>query len=394
MTDLLPITCHALVCLPTPVADAAATRRVLGRWLGEWQVDYAHDVGCSGLFLLGGGGGAESIATRIAAERQGLKVREIATPHALAGSVAPGELLLVLQPQLLASENDWWRQADHRGLVLTVPAATGVEAGFERIDLSRAWAGALLVPGHAVHRLLELPEDVEAAPALLRIALQAGVPDLRVDDDLVTGGAWPVLGRGVPVRLHEEKWLSRRLAAVPAEGDTFTRRLCQMVLRRWGAALPGKPAAVPLALAASGLLATSGVAVAWYGAGAGGLGLVALAALVLELAGAIATLQRDREKLGRFLPRLRWGVDLAVLGCGYLGIEGRWFRQAFPALVLVLAMNLSQTGAPRRWCHAAVADRALVTALVAIMGLASSVEVGLMLAGMVLLAAKLLPSRG
>ncbi|MEO5707429.1 MAG: hypothetical protein ABIT10_07900 [Alteraurantiacibacter sp.] len=384
MTDLLPITRQALVCLPPPAGDGA--RRVLDRWLGEWQVDHAADMGCSGLFILGGGGGPEAVGTRLAAERQGLKVREIATPHALAGAIAPGELLLVLQPQVLPSASDWWRQATHQGLVLTFPAAAGVEAGFERIDLSRAWAGAMLIPGHAVHRLLELPEDVEAAPALLRVALQAGVPELRLPDEVLASGAWPVLGRGVPVRLHEEKWLAQRLEATISPGDTLTGRMCRAALRRWGTALPGKQAAVPITLALAGLLAAGGVAASFYGAGAAGLGLVAVAALALELGSAIAALQRGRERLNRHLPKLRWVIDLALLATGYLNVEGRWFRQAFPAIVLVLALNLPRERAVKgSWWRAALADRALIAAVVAVLALAASPEVGMMLGGVTLL---------
>lgn len=394
MTDLLPITRQALICLPQPVAEGGAARRMLGRWLGEWQVDHAVDCGCTGLFMLGGGGGAEAIATRLAAEREGLKVREIATPHALAGAVAPGELLLVAQPQVLPSGLAWAGQVDHRGQVLTFAAAPGVEAGFERIDLSRAWAGAMQVPGHTVQRLLELPEDVEAAPALLRIALQAGVPDRRLPDAMIASGDWPLLGRGVPVHLHEEKWLSRKFAAGAGAGDSLTGRLCHWALRRWGASLPGKQAAVPVMLAGGAALAAGGVAAAWFGSGAAGFALLGLAALGLELAGATAGLQRGREKLRRVLPAFRWLVDAGLLACGYLGIEGRWFRQLFPALMVVLAINLPAPSGPVRWWQRALADRALVAAVVALAALATSPEVALMAAASLLLAVNIAARRG
>jgi hypothetical protein len=394
VTDLLPITRQALVCLPQQAGEGAPARRVLGRWLGEWQVDHAVDCGCTGLFILGGGGGAEAIATRLSAERQGLKVRDLATPHALAGAIAPGELLLVMQPQVLPSGLDWAGEADHRGLLLSFAAAPGVEAGFERIDLARAWAGVMLVHGHAVHRLLELPEDVEAAPALLRVALQAGVPDRRLPDTMIANGDWPLLGRGVPVHLHEEKWLSRKFAAEAGSVDTLTARLCHWALLRWGASLPGKAAAVPAALAGGGVLTIGGVAAAWYGAGAAGFALLALAALALELAGSIAGLQRGREKVRLLLPALRRVIDAGLLACGYLGVDGRWFRQLFPALVLVLGLNLPGPGGKTRWWHAALADRALVAALMAAVALVTSPEVAMMLAASLLLTGKILPQRG
>lgn len=393
MSDLLPINRLALICLPSGTGDGAPARRVLGRWLGEWQVDHAIDAGCQALFILGGGGGAEAIAVRQSAEQQSVKVREIATPHALAGAVAPGELLLVIQPQVLPASMAWSAEADHRGLVAVFPAGPGLEAGFERIDLSRAWAGVMLVPGHAVHRLLELPEDVEAAPALLRIALQAGVPDCRLPEALIASGDWPLLGRGVPVHLHEEKWLSRRFAADPAVDVAPSTRLCHWALRRWGGSLPGKPAAVPAILAGAALLTAGALAASWYGAGAIGFALLALAALVFEVGGAVAGLQRGKGRLRRLLPVLRRLIDAGLLACGYLGVEGRWFRQVFPPLMLVLAVNLPTAGKPSAW-RAALEDRALVSALLAVLALATSPEIAMMLAGSVLLAARIWPQRG
>ncbi|MXO72273.1 hypothetical protein [Alteraurantiacibacter buctensis] len=393
MSDLLPFNRLALICLPAFGGEGAPARQVLGRWLGEWQADHAVDCGCSALFILGGGGGAEAIAVRQAAEQQGLKVREIATPHALAGAVAPGELLLVIQPQVLPSSLAWAEGTDHRGLVSVFPSAPGVEAGFERIDLGRAWAGVMLVPGHAVNRLLELPEDVEAAPALLRIALQAGVPDRRLPEAMIASGDWPLLGRGVPVHLHEEKWLLRRFAAEVGEGGGLTTRLCHWALRRWGASLPGQPAAIPAALGAGVVLTAGAVAAAWYGLGAAGFALLALAALALEAAGAVASLQRGRERFRRRLPLLRRVIDAGLLACGYLGVEGRWFRQAFPALVLVLGLNLPAAKDAKGW-QAALGDRAPVAAVLAGLALVTSPEVAMMLVSTLLLVARIWPHRG
>lgn len=393
MSDLLPLNRLALICLPSVAGEGAPGRRVLGRWLGEWQADHAFDCGCQTLFILGGGGGAEAIAVRRGAEQQGLKVREIATPHALAGAIAPGELLLVMQSQVLPSSLTWAVQADHRGLVAVFPAAPGVEAGFERIDLSRAWAGVMLVPGHAVHRLLELPEDVEAAPALLRIALQACVPDSRLPEAMIASGEWPLLGRGVPVHLHEEKWLSRRLAADSASGSGPGARISHWALRRWGASLPGRPAAVPATLACGAALVAGAVVAAWYGAGATAFSLLALAALALEAAGAVSGLQRGHGRLRRLLPVLRRVIDAGLLVCGYLGVEGRWFRQVFPALVLVLGLNLPPAGKSQGW-QAALGDRAVVSAVLAGLALATSPEIAMMIAGTLLLVARIWPPRG
>jgi hypothetical protein len=87
-------------------------------------------------------------------------------------------------------------------------------------------------------------------------------------------------------------------------------------------------------------------------------------------------------------------IDAGLLACGYLGVEGRWFRQLFPALVLVLGLNLPAPGGKSRWWHSALADRALVATVVAAVALVTSPEIAMMLAASLLLAAKILPQRG
>jgi len=395
MTAVPEPACLALICLPPPVSGsgpvAEGLRRVLGRWLAEWQLDHAVEAGARALFLLGGGGGREANETRVAAERRGLKVREIATPHALVGALAPGEQLLVLHPQLLPSACHWWSGGTAAGVIATFPAAAGVEAGFERIDLARAWAGTLLLPGFALQRLLELPEDVEAAPALLRVALQAGVPEARLSDDMIASGAWSVLGRGVPTRLHEDRWLSRRL--LPEPDDPASRRLAKWAVRRWGAQVPGARGAIPAALAAAGVLAAGGVLAAQLGVAVAGFGLIALAAVAVEVALAMALVRPPASaRVQRTLPGLRLVIDLALLATGYLGIEGRWFRQLFPPLVMVLALNLPLPRAPSRLTI--FRDRALVALLAGVVGSVTSVEVGAMLAAVLLLLGNLAGQRG
>ena len=54
--------------------------------------------------------------------------------------------------------------------VLVLPVEAGVAAGFERIDINHAWAGALRMPGRIVAGLGDLPADWNPVAALLRLA--------------------------------------------------------------------------------------------------------------------------------------------------------------------------------------------------------------------------------
>jgi hypothetical protein len=157
------------------ISIAGTPISLAGKSLGRRQLDFALAAGCERVIVLGDGASAEAIALRHAAEARGARFHGVGDTHGLLGAVPAGDELLVLAPTLLP-EDLAALEALARGTgVLVVPAAPGVAAGFERIDLERAWAGALVLPGRLVERLSDLAPDSEATAALLRIALQARV---------------------------------------------------------------------------------------------------------------------------------------------------------------------------------------------------------------------------
>ncbi len=73
-------------------------------------------------------------------------------------------------------------------IILVLPSGAGQQAGFERIDLDRAWAGVLTMPAILLQKLDNLPEDIAPAPALLRIALQNRLAETRLPVSLIDDG--------------------------------------------------------------------------------------------------------------------------------------------------------------------------------------------------------------
>ncbi len=381
-----------LVTIP---AWSGSGPRVLGRTAPERQVEFAAACGCSEVIALvgPGGGGEQAIALRHLAEHLGLRFREVSGPHALARSGQPGERLLVLEPGLLPDPSAWPRGADSdRGIVLTLPADVGVEAGFERIDLARAWAGALVLPGALLPRLLALPEDIEASSALLRIALQAGLPEAELDDGVLVDASWSLPVGAEDARLTEEKWLARQIGAEP--GESLSRRLAGAILRRSGGKLLERREARPVALGLAVAMPAGAIALCRTNYDGAGFLVLALSAPLLELALGLGRLQQARR--GAFLVKerlapLRWLIDGAILACGMIAIEGDWIERVFAPIVLLAAFHAGPEFAAGKW--QSLRDRGLVAAMIAVGAFSYSTQSGVMVAAIGLLALNIVQSR-
>jgi len=380
----------ALISIAGQPRDAAGggPLRVAGKTLARRQLDFALAAGCGRIVVLGDGGSPEAIALRHAAEAAGARFQAIGSGHGLLGAVSAADELLVLAPGLLPDATAAIALLEKGPAVLVLPAAPGVAAGFERIDLERAWAGALVVGGGLVERLAELPPDSEPAPALLRIALQAGVPERRLPEALLADGAWSMVADEASTG-PDRAWLRRNLP--PARPTAPSGWLARQVLRAFAAGLLARgPATGVLPAAALGLLAI-GVAAAAYGFAAIGFGLVAVAAVAGELALGLRRLaeapfgSQRRHTLAAIVPA---GVDIALTACGVAAIAHDWPHRLFPPLVL---LGLLLALRPANWSNvsAIAGDRAVLAALLAAAAAFGLAEPAIMLAALALIALQL-----
>lgn len=363
--------------MPSPVAGKSLARR---------QLDFALAAGCGRVIAIGHGASPEAIALRHAAEARGAKFQCIGDTHGLLGAVPAADELLVLAPGLLPEDKRAIEALERGSAVLVFPAGPGVAAGFERIDLERAWGGALVLPGRLVERLADLPADSEACAALLRIAMQARVAEKRLPELALAEGSWAIVGRGEDPLQRQQAWLKRNL---PASGGTGAARpLARLALARLAIPLLSMPrafaglgAGVAVALAA----AVGAASIGWAGTG---LVLVALGALLGEFAAGFAHLREapfGRAGKGRLGMLVQGAVDAALVACAALAIDGDWLHRLFPPLMLAAALHATR---PRRWRHFSglLGDRALLSLLFALAGAFELTELAVMLAGLTMLA--------
>lgn len=359
---------------------------VAGKTPAQRQLDFALAAGCERVIALGDGASPEAIALRHAAEGAGIRFQAMREGHGLLGAVRAADDLLVLAPGLLPESQAALTLLAKGHAVLVLPAGPGVAAGFERIDLDRAWAGALVVPGGLVERLAELPPESEPAAALLRIALQARAPDRWLSEDLLTEGAWTMLGGRSDLPVLEALWLARNLPPVVPRSPG--QRLSLLALRAFGVRLLAAPRAVPALLGGTAAVLAGGIGATLYGLAPLGFLLVGLGAVLANLAGGLKQLRdapfvRPRGRWSIFAA-LPWLVDVALGACAILSIDGALAHRLFPSLVLIGALHAVR---PADWQNpgALFGDRGLLALFLAVAALVGLAEPALMLLSLLLL---------
>ena len=348
----------ALIILPEPDAEAMT---IAGRSVPERQLEFALASGAKTLILQGNGASPEALALRQSAERAGARVAVINDARALSGLVSTSDDLLVLQPGLLPSARKAPAMAGADPHIMVLPGDLARPGGFERIDLQRAWAGAMVVPGGLVEGLHELGDGVDAPSGLLRLALQYGAKEVAVPLDWLDSEAWAIASPGREEALSHS-WIERALTPVTAFAPArwIGRWLVRMAALRIG----GRRHAAIAGAAASGLLATGAVALAWYDYSWAAFCLTGLSAIAAWSAIAMRRLlAMPFGAMGR-IGLARWLPDLALLACGFLAIEGTWNERIFPPLVLFIALRWLPAHSERAWLRL-LRDRLVIAFLIA-----------------------------
>lgn len=361
-----------------------------GKTLARRQLDFAIAAGCEAVIALGDGGSAEAIALRHAAEAEGLRFQAIRDSHGLLGAIHADDDLLVLAPGLLPEAPEAIEALMKGRRVLVLSAGPAVSAGFERIDLNRAWAGVLVVGGAQVERLADLPVDVVPSSALVRIAMQANVRETPLPEDLLVEGSWKMFGDRADPITSDSAWLKRHAPA--ASPFTPTQWLGGLALRAVAGRLLSAPHATSGMMLATLVVLAASVLSALYGIPWLGLGLVAVAAfLAYSVAGLVHLRTAPFGVYGRW-ERLQgvlpWLVDAALLACALLAIEGTWLHRVFPPLVMLGTLWATRPEALPDWT-ALTGDRGLLAVLLAIAAGLGFVEPGVMLVSLLLLALNL-----
>ena len=238
--------------------------------------------------------------------------------------------------------------------------------------------------GGLVERLAELPRDIDPAPALLRIALQAKVAERRLPEALLADGSWAMVRSRNEAAEAERAWMKRNLPET--QRNRPARWLALKALRPMAVRLleEGRSSAF-LAAAAAGLLA-GGIALSAMGWAIAAFVLAALGVFAGELSASVIRLAAGplgpapRSRL--LTAGLSVLIDVSLAACAVLAIEQGWLHRLFPPLALLgLLRVLRPETSPGP--AALIGDRlllALVLALAAALGFLEAALMALVLA--------------
>lgn len=340
---LLAITEPALAGQPRP----RAFLRVGGATLAQHQLGLALALDCQRVICVARGTSPELIALQHAAENAGLQFYISTGSRPLSGLVTAQDELVVVSEGLFVDPASVVPCFDGTTpAVLVQPVEGALAEGFERIDLNRAGAGIMQIPGRLVENLHELPSDCDVPSGLMRIALQSGVAMREIPAPARTAANWRMVHDDTEAHGVEIEWLRARFSQVQG-GGTGAAIARHGVLTFGSSLLHAGNASNVLSAAVLVALSISG-GLAWFGASLFGFLLVALAGVLVESSRLLRA--AERQSLGQLppaIPRadaLGWLVDVALGGLMLASVP-RLFGETllswlFPPVMLILLMTL------------------------------------------------------
>lgn len=345
-----------------------------GRSIARRQLDLALALGCERVICLADYLHQPMLALQHHCEAAGARFHTISGAQALMGLVKSTDELVVLTDGLLPLASDGLESLANGNCVLVFPSETGIPAGFERVDLNSAWAGALVMPGRLVERLGELPTDCDAVAALLRIALQARVPEVALPDALLSDGRWSIVTSPAQAALVEPVWLRRHFWV--DGGVSPGRHAAGRILALFGLALSRRGDGGSLAMLAAFILALLGAAVGlalWVPAG---FVLIGLSCLAAEVSAALNRLEsatsNSKPRVGiaqRIRPWLTDVILAALVSKGVLSPLTDWIGAIFFGVTMLGTARLVATLLPGLW-QGLASDRFALAIMLAVAGLA------------------------
>lgn len=366
--------------------------------LARHQLGVMLALGCERIVCLAPAASDDIGRLQSATEAAGARFHWIAEPRALVGLVTAIDDVVAMGDGLLAWPPTAIALLEAGPAVLVQPVDAGMAAGFERIDLNQADAGAFRMPGRLVQRLAELPADCAGFSALQRIALQGGVPQRTIPHAALAQGQWLLVRSEAEAHAAEDRWI--RLQTASEAGGHASLLAAQWAVRRLGPALLHAGSGYGAVLTAAAMTALLALVAGGYQWAATGFVLAAIAWFLLCAAGLLARVERETLHLPALRlmrgPVLSWAMDalLAVLmvqNAAYPPGQNLLERAFAPAMLLGLARLAPQT-LPKRLAYW-LEDRGLLALLLAAAGIVGVLRPGIEAAAVMLLAAGIYGAR-
>ncbi|MFM5884436.1 MAG: hypothetical protein ACKOQ3_03750 [Novosphingobium sp.] len=350
------------------MADAVTPRaflRVGGVTVARQQLGLALDLRCERIVCIAHGMRPELVELQHEAEASGAQFHIVPGPRALLGLITAADDVFVFGDGLFVSSDGAVALLESGEGVFVQPIEQGLAAGFERIDLNHASAGALRIPGRLVESVADLPPDCDAVSALQRVALQSGLRQRPIPP--IDNGSlfWSLVRSDGDAHALEPQWIRQRTS--DSQPLSPSRALALGFVRRIGPGLiHAGSGSAHIAIGAI-ILALMAMGAGWFGNFVVGLVLAALASISSDTAGLLARVEAQssfrRTRLLQADRGFGWLIDAVLVGLAGFGAathpgQGDWDR-LFPPFMLIALLRILPNVIDRRWT-AWLGDRGLL----------------------------------
>jgi hypothetical protein len=347
----------ALLSLLEPSAEGQVPRaflRVGGLTVARQQLGIALALECERIVCLASSLTPDVVQLQHLAEARGAQFHVIAGPRPLLGLITATDEVIALADGLFGSAAEAVDLLSEGQAVLVQPIEQGLAAGFERIDLNHAAAGAIRIPGRLVEQLAALPADCEPVSALQRIALQAGIRQRPIPTPGQDGLFWTLVRSDAEAHMIEPQWIRQRTRDTVPLGPA--RGLALLAVRSFGPTLLHAGTGSQALVIAAVVVALLALGAGWFGLPSLGLGLIALGWVLRESAALLARIEQDAPILRRGIDSLAaygWAIDgviVLLLGWG-AGLESghSLLERMFPPFMLIAQLRIVSAIHDGRW---------------------------------------------
>ena len=351
-----------------PSAEGQVPRaflRVGGLTVARQQLGIALALNCERIVCLAPSITPDIVQLQHLAEAQGAQFHVIGGPRQLLGLITAADEVIALVDGLFGSTAEAVDLLSEGQAVLVQPIEQGLAAGFERIDLNHAAAGAIRIPGRLVEQIATLPTDCDPVSALQRIALQAGVRQRPIPTPGQDGLFWTLVRSDAEAHTIEPQWIRQRTRDTVPLGPA--RGLALLAVCSFGPALLHAGTGARALVIAAVVLALLALGAGWFGLPGLGLGLIAVGWVMRESAALLARIEHDAAPRRSGIDSLAaygWAIDgviVLLLGWG-AGLEPgySWLDRMFPPFMLIAQLRIVAAIHDGRW-GAWLTDRSLLS---------------------------------
>lgn len=333
------------------------------------QAALALQLRCERVICIAPGLAPEIIELQHLVEQSGSQFHVAGQARALLGLVSAVDEVIVFSDGLFVSADSAAELLEVGQSILVQPIEQGLAAGFERIDLNHAAAGAMRLPGRLIERISELPGDCDAASSLLRIALQAGIRQRTIPVPGQDGLFWTLVRTEDEAHALEPQWIRQRTQGEGALSPS--RGLALLAVRSFGPAMLHAGSGARAIAVAAALLALMAIGSGWFGLIPLALGFAGLGWIVREATVLLSRIEVDAGKSSMWLDNKEiygWLIDVILVVVAAWGIEthgGQHFvDRLFPPFMLIALLRILPRLAAPRWAGW-LGDRAVLAGLLA-----------------------------